>query len=569
MIPNELRKRHQWVTWKLERRKGKLTKVPYNPRTGAKASTTDPKTWTDYETAQATLGAGNYSGSGFVLAPDDPFLFIDLDNCRDAKTGELRPWAQAILDTFNGQAPIYTELSPSGTGLHIVCCGEWPIDRHKQPAPDGGKIEVYTTARFMTVTGQLLDGCPQTIKPAPDGALNWLAATHFPAKPTPKMPTLSPRPDLIPDDTDLLERAMAAKDGPKFAALWRGDTSGYDDDHSRADLAFCAKLAFWTGDDSNRIDRLFRQSGLYRDKWERADYRERTINEVLGGETYQGSSAGMTFTPEPAPDQPDELAAIRAELNQLRAEVAQLRAERSSIMAVIRNPNLRGGEIRTALAATFEIGSAMSRGDDLDGEVTIHRARLAEASGLSEQAVSSNLKRLAGFGVLERRVRRAPAETRVNQETGEIRDGYVSELRVKLKDAPAATLRTLATLDPERPSTWGGRRLACPQHPDADLIIHRIVSCSVCGGVLEETETRRAPVPEPDPIDGLKSQDDISAVQPPPVVIRSIASQDAISDEMPSEREVSALWNSKMTFQPEPAYPRSDVVRPGAGVRSS
>ena len=81
---------------------------------------------------------------------------------------------------------------------------------------------------------------------------------------------------------ELIEKAKNAKNGAKFTALWEGLTDGYDS-QSEADLALCCLLAFWTGGDRDRIDRLFRQSGLYReDKWGgREDYRERTINAAL------------------------------------------------------------------------------------------------------------------------------------------------------------------------------------------------------------------------------------------------------------------------------------------------
>ncbi len=86
------------------------------------------------------------------------------------------------------------------------------------------------------------------------------------------------------DDRDLLDKASAASNGASFDALWRGDLSGYGS-ASEADLALCNHLAFWTGGDPARIDSLFRQSGLMRDKWDREDYRDRTIAKALEGRT--------------------------------------------------------------------------------------------------------------------------------------------------------------------------------------------------------------------------------------------------------------------------------------------
>ena len=85
-------------------------------------------------------------------------------------------------------------------------------------------------------------------------------------------------------DTEVIQRALSASNGERFSRLWAGDVSGYGC-HSEADLALCGMLAFWTGGDATRIDSLFRQSGLYRKKWDRKDYRNRTIAEALSGKT--------------------------------------------------------------------------------------------------------------------------------------------------------------------------------------------------------------------------------------------------------------------------------------------
>ena len=82
------------------------------------------------------------------------------------------------------------------------------------------------------------------------------------------------------DDAVLLDRARDARNGARFTRLWNGDWSGYAS-QSEADSALCFMLAFWTGRDAGRIDRLFRRSGLMRDKWEkRDDYREKTIENA-------------------------------------------------------------------------------------------------------------------------------------------------------------------------------------------------------------------------------------------------------------------------------------------------
>lgn len=101
--------------------------------------------------------------------------------------------------------------------------------------------------------------------------------------PTPPLPaTAGPLPQSDLSDNALVEKAHAAKNGLAFAALGRGDwqAGGYPS-HSEADAALCARLAYWTHNDAARMDRLFRLSGLMRDKWERADYRTATIQKAM------------------------------------------------------------------------------------------------------------------------------------------------------------------------------------------------------------------------------------------------------------------------------------------------
>jgi len=118
---------------------------------------------------------------------------------------------------------------------------------------------------------------------------------------------------IAPDDRDLLAKAMAARNGAgsAFTALWGGNIDGYAS-QSEADLALLCRLAWWTGEDVGRMDRLFRQSGLYREKWERADYREDTIAKAIehndskrytGGRPMDGTptthASGVQSNPNP------------------------------------------------------------------------------------------------------------------------------------------------------------------------------------------------------------------------------------------------------------------------------
>jgi putative DNA primase/helicase len=143
-IPRELSVRPQWVVWKAVG--DKPDKVPYSARTGRRASSTDLLTWSTFQEALEAYENGEYAGLGFVFSSADPYTGIDLDDCVDPQTGEIAVWALEIVRYFDS----YTELSATGTGLHVIVRGEVP-NRRK------GDVEVYSSKRFFTVTGHVVE----------------------------------------------------------------------------------------------------------------------------------------------------------------------------------------------------------------------------------------------------------------------------------------------------------------------------------------------------------------------------------------------------------------------------
>jgi putative DNA primase/helicase len=276
-IPADLRALDRWVAWRWLERNGKPTKVPYDPRTGAQAASDDPATWSPFDVALRYLERARCDGIGFVFTARDPYAGIDLDKCRDPETGAIEPWALAIVQRLVS----YTEITPSGSGLHVIAKAKLPPGRRRK-----GGLEMYDSGRFFTMTGHHLEGTPGTIEDCA-AELTGLHAEVFctarPSEPAARGGTLPGWSAGLPD-AELIEKAKRSVNGARFSALWDGDTSGYGSP-SEADAALCAMLAFWTGPDEERIDRLFRQSGLYREKWERADYRASTIDLVLEGRT--------------------------------------------------------------------------------------------------------------------------------------------------------------------------------------------------------------------------------------------------------------------------------------------
>jgi len=142
-VPDDLKPYDQFVNWKWEERNGKRTKPPYDPKTGNRASHSDPSTWGTF--IQAVKGLDNgFDGIGFVFTESDPFCGIDLDKCIDPTSGEVATWAVKLVKDFGS----YTEVSPSGTGLKIFIRGKLPHGGLKTK-----HIEVYDRLRFFTITG--------------------------------------------------------------------------------------------------------------------------------------------------------------------------------------------------------------------------------------------------------------------------------------------------------------------------------------------------------------------------------------------------------------------------------
>jgi putative DNA primase/helicase len=300
-----------WVCWDWAWRGGAWTKPPVDPRTGGPASSTDPGTWGTLEQALARCALDHLAGVGVPLGEHNGLLGVDPDHCVDPVTAGVDPVALGVVA---GLGPAYVELSPSRTGLRALAFGRLPAGWRKRALvlSDGraASLECYDSGRYLTVTGWRLPDAPADVGPIdPDRLAAWHAA-YAPLRP-PARP--APAPGAVPgrqggsvgvlalQDEELLELALGARNGHDVDALWRGETGRYDGDDSRADLALCAHLYFWTGADRARVDRLFRRSGLMRPKWDerRGDrtYGQRTLDAIFarGGEVY-------TPPPPPSPE---------------------------------------------------------------------------------------------------------------------------------------------------------------------------------------------------------------------------------------------------------------------------
>jgi putative DNA primase/helicase len=163
-IPAALKDQDAWILWHGKwNEKGKLEKTPYAVR-GGMAKSTGPETWTTYErAAEAASKRNDVLGLGFVFAPESAFGGVDLDGCRNPETGEIKAWAQEIIDA----TPTYAEVSPSLTGIKLVGMFKLPpMSGHKKILNEetGEAIEVYDQGRFFTVTGRQIPGTPSEVR---------------------------------------------------------------------------------------------------------------------------------------------------------------------------------------------------------------------------------------------------------------------------------------------------------------------------------------------------------------------------------------------------------------------
>lgn len=301
---SEMKAYRNWVAYRLEPKKdspNEFKKIPYNPITGYGAKANEPSTWGNYEEAKQAAKR-NGGGVGFEFS-ESPFAGIDIDNCIDSN-GNLSAMAADILGIMNS----YTEYSPSGRGLHIIFKGEiLPelVDMKKEGMNNRDLgLELYYGGRYFTVTENPYK-TPKPIIEASKRAEMVFRKYLFEegAQNSNKgVPSQASGQFSFQSDRDLLTAMFSAKNGGEIRRLWEGDFSNYPS-QSEAELALCLHLAFYTGNNAAEIDRLFRQSGLMRDKWNenhgQGTYGERTIAKAVAGTNNFYAPKGQEHTPSP------------------------------------------------------------------------------------------------------------------------------------------------------------------------------------------------------------------------------------------------------------------------------
>jgi putative DNA primase/helicase len=279
-IPQELKARVQWVCWAYrDKGDGRATKMPLNALTGRPASSTNPDTWSTFAGATAAMRANGYDGVGFVFTEEDGYIGIDLDDCLTDIT--LRQseanWVEALAS--------YTEISPSRKGVKIILRGTLPEDMDRRGFGNGNGV--YASGRFFTITGDVYEDY-YDIRAVGPLVLREVLGRMLP--PQERQTREWQACDDRLTDGEVLGLALGAANGDKVKLLWDGNWEdvGEYESQSNADMALVSALAFYTGPNPEQLDRLFRRSGLMREKWDEqrgaTTYGMRTIDRVLDGQ---------------------------------------------------------------------------------------------------------------------------------------------------------------------------------------------------------------------------------------------------------------------------------------------
>ncbi len=352
-IPQELKTNASFCLWKLEKRNGKPTKVPYNPRNGQLARTNDPSTFADFSTAMKAYAMGGWDGIGYRVS--EGIGAIDIDHCiREDES--LNDVAASILSFF---PDAYFERSPSGTGLRgfFRLSPDFAYDKtvyYINNRKHG--LEVYLpgiTNRFVTVTGDVFRSGSVSRN---DEALQTVLDTFMKRKS--KAGTgFKGTPVSYFTDEQVIEHASKSASGEKFRSLYEGDWQDLYDSQSDADMALISMLVFWCGCVEEQIDRIFRSSGLMRDKWDRmtgdATYGQITIRNAI-------SSCSEIYRPV------REVNSDLAEFHDLDASTIQEERDRREREGYTFTPDLRCLDTTIASLAphtnpryeSFQIGNA-------------------------------------------------------------------------------------------------------------------------------------------------------------------------------------------------------------------
>lgn len=296
-IPMDLVLLDQWIVWQpIDRGEGKKPgKLPFDAAAiDYAADVSNPLTWTDFQQAMSVYEGNRhrFAGIGFVFREGGDFVGVDLDGCRNADTGEIYPWTPEQRKKWGKDMPdpmeiikmlsSYTEISPSGTGYKIWIRAKRPEGFTKEKL---GDFEFYSESHHFAMTGQVLEGY-ESIRDAQDAVDQLCHVVLRPPEPPVREPDTGTTvlPSYKPTTAEII-RAGLEGNNLDFRSLFEGSASGYGDDDSVADQAFCKELVYHAGPvlgrDEGFISEMFSNSPRSREKTLRDDYVSNTVKKAI------------------------------------------------------------------------------------------------------------------------------------------------------------------------------------------------------------------------------------------------------------------------------------------------
>lgn len=290
-IPTELQNLKQWGNFELKwiESRHKNTKIPINSYDGTNGKSNDPNTWSDYGTAVRGIEKFDRA-DGLAFYFDNGYVGLDIDNIADDlsdyRNGAPDTIVSQIIELTNGT---YMEISQSGNGIHAIFKGKIPGKRRRK-----GNFELYESGRFFALTGNTIGN--NQIQSLNESELKKLYEFLFGKD---KVIELNPNPPVEINDmtiSEILTKMYESKNGQIIKLFMQGGWEKYYPSHSEADIAFCNYLAFWCGRDYSKMDQIFRNSSLIRDKWDEkhgaVTYGQATLNKAINEtqNVYKGSA---------------------------------------------------------------------------------------------------------------------------------------------------------------------------------------------------------------------------------------------------------------------------------------
>lgn len=278
-VPKELKELKQWCCFKFEKRGEKMTKIPIDANTGKAGKSNDESTWSDFQTALSAIADLGLDGLGFYFKA--PYFGIDIDDVwSEVQRYKMEDKEDNMVHEFIEMMGSYAEYSPSGTGIHILCKGKLPEGGRRK-----GNVEMYSSGRFFTVTGNIASGYAEIT----DGteSVKYLHNKYIRKQEVAQEYIRSEYDSSINlSEDEIIQAALNSKNGKRFDVFLNGGWEGFYGSQSEADMAFANDLAFWTGRDFSKMDTIFRNSSLMRDKWDtkrkNSNYGKDTLDKAIG-----------------------------------------------------------------------------------------------------------------------------------------------------------------------------------------------------------------------------------------------------------------------------------------------